>query len=156
MLKNFLIVTGVTSLYAIASTAGFICSGIHGAILFPTICCLLILYIVFGPASTVSECFSGGPDFLANDWRPVSPLGDGSTVRLGFGNCFSIPENSPDHDHEVTFQQHAYEDNVFNMDDFRNRDSGLVNPATGLMMTGGIGGFDSAGNTFGTDLNSHW
>lgn len=29
-----------------------------------------------------------------------------------------------------------------------------VNPATGLLMVGGMGGFDSAGNTFGSD-NSH-
>lgn len=37
--------------------------------------------------------------------------------------------------------------------DFLWSDEFMVNPATGLPMTGGIGGFDSMGNAFGFDTN---
>jgi len=39
--------------------------------------------------------------------------------------------------------------------DFSSSDDFMVNPATGLPMTGGIGGFDMMGNAFGFDINHH-
>ncbi|KAL0630745.1 hypothetical protein Q9L58_010408 [Maublancomyces gigas] len=37
--------------------------------------------------------------------------------------------------------------------DFLWSDEFMVNPATGLLMTGGIGGVDMMGNAFGCDMN---
>lgn len=39
--------------------------------------------------------------------------------------------------------------------DFSSSDDFMVNPATGLLMCGGIGGIDAMGNSFGFDLNHH-
>lgn len=46
-----------------------------------------------------------------------------------------------------TFSENSFEDST---------DSSAINPATGLPMIGGVGGVDSGGSPFGTDLNGNF
>ncbi len=41
------------------------------------------------------------------------------------------------------------------VNDFLSSDDFTVNPATGLLMIGGIGWIDAMGNSFGVDLSHH-
>ena len=54
-----------------------------------------------------------------------------------------------------TFDSDAGSASASGTNDFSSSDDFMVNPATGLPMTGGIGGFDMMGNSFGFDLNHH-
>lgn len=37
-----------------------------------------------------------------------------------------------------------------------NQEDTVINPATGLLMIGGMAGIDTAGNPYGTDLHDHF
>lgn len=69
--------------------------------------------------------------------------------RIGIGRmCIDTTLWQEDCDEECAFMAMNGDASDFSFE------GGVVNPASGLFMNDGIAGFDSAGNTFGFDVNN--
>lgn len=91
-----------------------------------------LVFVGFGLMGLTMGLFNGGID-----WLPVI----GGSVFAGVGIKLLFQSNS--------VGGGAKSDDE--LDSFTSLDDDVVNPATGLPMSGGIGGLDSMGNAFGFD-----